>query len=178
MIFIECGADGSGAASGVNAIASNSSGTGQQSHDCAYCETGLFSEVSGALTSITCAARTPTARCSIVPASHSRQQRGIRRTARRQREATNGRFFGPLNGPLPRRHRARSTRAAFACKRSPAPETLCSAARVGMASDDDVREAVSFTTTGGRLQRDRQLTPRDDRLKIFRWCFVERTLFA
>ena len=49
---------------------------------------------------------------------------------------------------------------------------------VGVATDDDVREAVSFTTTGGRLQRDRQLIPRDDRLDIYRWCFVEGTLFA
>ena len=41
-----------------------------------------------------------------------------------------------------------------------------------------VVEAVSFTTTDGRLQRDRQLIPRDDRLDICSWCFVEGTLFA
>ena len=49
---------------------------------------------------------------------------------------------------------------------------------VGVATDNDVREAVSFTTTDGRLQRDRSLIPRDDRLDIWRWCFVEGTLFA
>ena len=49
---------------------------------------------------------------------------------------------------------------------------------VGVATDFDVREAVSFTTTDGRLQRDRQLIPRDDRLDIDSWCFVEGTLFA
>ena len=49
---------------------------------------------------------------------------------------------------------------------------------VGVATIWAVREAVSFTTTDGRLQRDRQLIPRDDRLDIFRLCFVEGTLFA
>ena len=61
---------------------------------------------------------------------------------------------------------------------------------VGVATGNEVRKAVSFTTTGGRLQRDRQLIPcdnrlailrwfsRDDRLDIWRWCFVEGTLFA
>ena len=49
---------------------------------------------------------------------------------------------------------------------------------VGVATDGYVREAVSFTTTDGRLQRDRQLIPRDDRLNICSWCFVEETLFA
>ena len=42
----------------------------------------------------------------------------------------------------------------------------------------DVREAVSFTTTDGRLQRDRQLIPRDNRLDICSWCFLEGTLCA
>ena len=49
---------------------------------------------------------------------------------------------------------------------------------VGVATDDHVREAVSFTTTDGRLEYDRQLIPRDDRLNICSWCFVEGTLFA
>ena len=53
---------------------------------------------------------------------------------------------------------------------------------VGVATDSftggDVREAVSFTTTDGRLQRDRQLISRDDRLDICSWCFVEGRLFA
>ena len=49
---------------------------------------------------------------------------------------------------------------------------------VGVDTGGNVREAVSFTTTGGRLQRDSQLIPRDDRLDIFRWCFVDETLFA
>ena len=49
---------------------------------------------------------------------------------------------------------------------------------VGVTTDYDMREAVSFTTTDGRLQRDRQLIPRDDRLDIYSWCFVEGTLFA
>ena len=53
---------------------------------------------------------------------------------------------------------------------------------VGVATDSatggDMREAVSYTTTDGRLQRDRQLIPRDDRLDIYRWCFVKGTLFA
>ena len=55
---------------------------------------------------------------------------------------------------------------------------------VGVATNNDVREAVSFTTTDGRLQRDSQLIPRDDRLDIYNWCFVdgtyqgEETLFA
>ena len=49
---------------------------------------------------------------------------------------------------------------------------------VGVATGKSVREAVSFTTTDGRLQRDRQLIPRDDRLGILSWCFVEGTLFA
>ena len=51
---------------------------------------------------------------------------------------------------------------------------------VGVATDFDVREAVSFTTTDGRLQRYRQLNPRDDRLNISlgSWCFMEGTLFA
>ena len=49
---------------------------------------------------------------------------------------------------------------------------------VGVATDNKVHEAVSFTSNGGHLQRDRQLIPRDDRLEIFRWCFVEGTLFA
>ena len=40
--------------------------------------------------------------------------RRIRRTARRQREATGGRSFGRLSGPLPHRHRAYRTRAALA----------------------------------------------------------------
>ena len=48
---------------------------------------------------------------------------------------------------------------------------------VGVATGD-VLEAVSFTTTDGRLQRDRQLIPRDDRLNICSWCFVDGTLFA
>ena len=46
------------------------------------------------------------------------------------------------------------------------------------ATDGEVREAVSFTTTDGRLRHDRQLIPRDDRLDMFRWCFVDGTLFA
>ena len=46
-----------------------------------------------------------------LPATHMR----IRRTARRQREAAGGRSFGRLSGPLPRRHRARRTRAALQC---------------------------------------------------------------
>ena len=37
---------------------------------------------------------------------------------------------------------------------------------VGVTTGEDVREAVSFTTTDGRLQRNRQLIPRDDRLDI------------
>ena len=51
---------------------------------------------------------------------------------------------------------------------------------VGVATGGEVREAVSFTTTDGRLQHDRQLIPRDDRLDVWSWCFVEinRTLFA
>ena len=49
---------------------------------------------------------------------------------------------------------------------------------VGLESNGNVREAVSFTTTDGRLQRDRQLIPRDDQLDIFSWCFVEGILFA
>ena len=62
---------------------------------------------------------------------------------------------------------------------------------VGVATDNDVREAVSFSMTDGRLQRDRQLIPHDDRpaifrlfsrddrlLDIYRWRFVEGTLIV
>lgn len=49
---------------------------------------------------------------------------------------------------------------------------------VGVGSMNEVQEAESFTTIGGRLQRDRQLLPRDDRLGISRWCFMDKTLYA
>ena len=61
---------------------------------------------------------------------------------------------------------------------------------VGVDTGGNVRDTVSFTTTDGGLQRDRQLIPcdnrpailrlfsRDDRLDIFNWCFVEGILFA
>ena len=42
----------------------------------------------------------------------------------------------------------------------------------------EVKSFDSFTTTDGRLQSDRQLIPRDDRLFILSWSFVEGTLFA
>ena len=49
---------------------------------------------------------------------------------------------------------------------------------VGVATENDELEALSFTMTDGRLQHDRQLISRDDRLDIVSWCFVEGTLFA
>ena len=49
---------------------------------------------------------------------------------------------------------------------------------VGVARDYKVQEAVSFSTTGGRLQRERQLIPHDDLLDLRSWCYVEGTLFA
>lgn len=44
--------------------------------------------------------------------------------------------------------------------------------------DNEVHEAVSFSTTGARLQRDRQLIARNGQLDIYRWCFADGTIYA
>lgn len=49
---------------------------------------------------------------------------------------------------------------------------------VGVATYVEVKEAVLYSTTGDRLQRDRQLIARDERLDFWRWCFVDGTIFA
>lgn len=49
---------------------------------------------------------------------------------------------------------------------------------VGVTYNEEIQEAVSFSTTGGILQRYRQLIARDTQLNIFCWCFVNGTVYA
>lgn len=49
---------------------------------------------------------------------------------------------------------------------------------VGVKTDNDFNEIVLLSTTGGKLQLDKQLIAPKGRLDIECWCFVEGTIYA